>query len=83
MAMLLVISAVVFAAGCSDKSTDTTAENGSQEAVTDQAPVADNGTPAEDVNAEVPAENITVEDNDSADYNVTVEDNESADENNI
>ncbi|HPS88559.1 MAG TPA: hypothetical protein PLC35_01065 [Methanosarcina vacuolata] len=60
MAMLLVISAVVFAAGCSDKTADTTAENGSQEEVTDQTPVADNGTPSDNVNAEVPpAENGT------------------------
>lgn len=92
MAMLLVISAVVFAAGCSDKNADTTAEDGSQEEVTDQAPVADeNGTQTEDVAAEVPADNITdddfatdnmtVEDNDSADDNMTVEDNDSADDN--
>ncbi|AKB52295.1 hypothetical protein MSBRW_3042 [Methanosarcina barkeri str. Wiesmoor] len=91
MAMLLVISAVVFAAGCSDKNADTTAEDGSQEEVTDQAPVADeNGTQTEDVAAEVPADNITdddfatdnmtVEDNDSAD-DMTVEDNDSADDN--
>ncbi|AKB55986.1 hypothetical protein [Methanosarcina barkeri] len=82
MAMLLVISAVVFAAGCSDKNADTTAENGSQEEVTDQAPVADeNGTQTEDVAADIPADNMTVEDNDSAADNMTVEDNDSAADN--
>lgn len=91
MAMLLVISAVVFAAGCSDKKADTTAENGSQEEVTNEAPVADqNVTESEDVAAETPAasdnitdaaaDNLTVEDNDSAD-NLTAEDNDSVDEN--
>ncbi len=76
MAMLLVIGAVVFAAGCSDKKADTTAGNGSQEEVTDQTPVADNGTPDENISAEAPADNITVG-NDSA--NITVEDNMSDD----
>jgi pentapeptide MXKDX repeat protein len=59
MAMLLVIGAVVFVAGCSDKNADTTADNGSQEEMTNQAPVADNGTPADNVSAEAPAENVT------------------------
>ncbi|AKB82321.1 hypothetical protein MSBR3_1743 [Methanosarcina barkeri 3] len=92
MAMLLVISAVVFAAGCADKKADTTAENGSQEEVTNEAPVADqNVTESEDVAAETPAaddnitdaaaDNLTVEDNDSAADNLTVEDNDSVDEN--
>jgi len=58
MAMLLVIGAVVFVAGCSDKNADTTAGNGSQEEMTNQAPIADNGTPNVTVTAEAPA-NIT------------------------
>lgn len=92
MAMLLVISAVVFAAGCSDKKADTAAENGSQEEMTNEAPVADqNVTESADVAAETPAagdnitdaaaDNLTVEDNDSAADNLTVEDNDSVDEN--
>lgn len=92
MAMLLVISAVVFAAGCSDKKAGTAAENGSQEEMTNEAPVADqNVTESADVAAETPAagdnitdaaaDNLTVEDNDSAADNLTVEDNDSVDEN--
>ena len=77
MAMLLVIGAVVFVAGCSDKNADTTADNGSQEEMTNQAPVADNGTPSENVSAEAPAENVTFG-NDSATDNMTYEDNASA-----
>jgi hypothetical protein len=94
MAMLLVISAVVFAAGCSDKKADTTAENGSQEEMTNETPIADqNVTESEDVAAETPAasdnitvgdepaDNLTVEDNGSAADSLNVEDNDSVDEN--
>lgn len=62
MAMLLVIATVVFAAGCSDKKADTTAENGTQEEVTDEAPVAD-----EVVNESEDAATVTAEDENGSD----------------
>ncbi|WP_292388376.1 hypothetical protein [Methanosarcina sp. UBA5] len=67
MAMLLVIGAVVFAAGCSEKKADTNST--ASEAVNGQAPVADQNVSVNNTSAEVPAaDNITVV-NDSA--NVT------------
>lgn len=41
MAMLLVVSAVVFAAGCSDKADTNKTDQGASEEVNNQAPVAD------------------------------------------
>jgi len=94
MAMLLVVSAVVFAAGCSEKKADTnTTEPGAQE-VTNEAPVADQNVSVDNASAEVPPVNdsITVVNDsanitDGASVNVTeddsanVTDDDSADEN--
>ncbi len=82
MAMLLVVSAVVFAAGCSEKKADTnTTEPGAQE-VTNEAPVADQNVSVDNASAEVPPVNdsITVV-NDSAnvtDASVIVTEDDSA-----
>ncbi|AKB31359.1 hypothetical protein MSSAC_0725 [Methanosarcina siciliae C2J] len=84
IAMLLVIATVVFAAGCSDKTAEST-EEGAEEAVDEEtAPVAEDGEHAVEEGADVPPElgpddNVTVAEDNETDLgdNVTVaEDNE-------
>lgn len=73
MAMLLVISTVIFAAGCADKETE-----GATEEVTDETPVAGDEAPeADGAEADVPADdddaNATV---DGDDANATADDDD-------
>jgi hypothetical protein len=59
MAMLLVIGAVVFAAGCASKNSGSDTNQEAAQQVTNQGAVADNGTGNNTVAANVSADNST------------------------
>ena len=83
MTMLLVIGAVVFAAGCASKNSGSDTNQEAAQEVTNQGAVADNGTGNNTVGANVSADNST--DNVSVDNsttNVTVVDDNSTNETN-
>lgn len=65
MAMLLVITTVIFAAGCAEK-TETGNETGASEEVTDEIPVSEDGGNVSVVSVEeAPAEEAEVEENET------------------
>ena len=76
IALLLVIAAVVFVAGCANKSTPNVTQ-GASEHVTSQTPVSSEGVNQSEVTANVPA-NISVTGNNATNVNEVTENNTSA-----